>query len=100
MSYCIIQDKFAYFKPIHYILYICYLKSTYRKDKLGNCLIYKEIYTEPDLNNISLIAYSKWVCGVKRNHLLKVDIRFSLLEICFSVEKERLLFPTACGYIN
>lgn len=35
-----------------------------------------------------------------RIHLLKVYIRFSLLKGFFSIEKERLLFPFACGYIN
>lgn len=54
---------------------------------------------EPDLNSISLIVSSKWACVVKKNHLLKVYIRFSLFEIYFSTEKERL-FPIACGYIN
>lgn len=82
-----------HFKPIHYI------KIHLPKDKLENYLIHKEVYTEPDFNSISLIVYPKWVCGVKRSHLIKVYIRFSPLKGVFLV-KERLLLRIACGYIN
>lgn len=79
--------NFPHFKPIHYI------KIHLLKGELENYLIHKEVYFEPDLNSISLLIYPRQVCGVKRSYLLKVYIRFFLLEVFKNKKQTDYCFP-------